>query len=93
MQLGTRALVYDVEFPNGGTFTTPVPQAFNGFAYMLDGGATFGANKLPAKPPQLVVLGPGEDLTVAEAAPGTRFMLMAGKPYGEAPVFNGPFVD
>ena len=93
VQLGTPALVYDVEFPNGGTFSTSVPHAFNGFAYMLDGGATFGANKRAAKPPQLVVLGPGENLTVADAAPGTRFMLMAGKPYGEKPVFNGPYVD
>lgn len=41
----------------------------------------------------LVLLGPGEEFTVTDAAPGTRFMLMAGKPYGEAPEFNGPFVD
>ena len=93
VQLGTPALVYDVEFPNGGTFSTSVPNAFNGFAYMLDGAATFGANERAAKPPQLVVLGPGEDITVADAAPGTRFMLMAGKPYGETAVFNGPYVD
>src|SRR5436309_793928 len=38
-------------------------------------------------------LGPGEELTVTDAAPGTRFLLMAGKPYGEVPVFNGPYVD
>jgi redox-sensitive bicupin YhaK (pirin superfamily) len=93
VQLGTPGLVYDVEFPNGGTFSTSVPNAFNGFAYMLDGAATFGPNKRAAKPPQLVVLGPGEDLTVADAASGTRFMLMAGKPYGETAVFNGPYVD
>jgi redox-sensitive bicupin YhaK (pirin superfamily) len=30
---------------------------------------------------------------VTDAAPGTRFMLMAGQPYGETPVFNGPYVD
>ena len=93
VQLGTPGLVYDVEFPNGGAFSTSVPNAFNGFAYMLDGAARFGANKRAAKPPQLVVLGPGEDITVADAAPGTRFMLMAGKPYGETAVFNGPYVD
>lgn len=29
----------------------------------------------------------------AEATPGTRFMLMAGKPYGETPIYNGPYVD
>jgi len=30
---------------------------------------------------------------VEEAQPGTRFMLMAGEPYGETPIFNGPYVD
>ena len=33
------------------------------------------------------------DLTVTDAQPGTRFMLMAGKPYGEEPIYNGPYVD
>ena len=91
--LGTPAIVYDVELPAGGSVTTPVPPEFQSFAYVLDGEASFGVNERPARPPQLVVLGPGDKLTVTEADPGTRFMLMAGKPYGEAPVFNGPYVD
>jgi redox-sensitive bicupin YhaK (pirin superfamily) len=73
--------------------TTSVPPAFQGFAYLLEGEGTFGANLRPAKPPQLVLLGPGETFTVTDAAPGTRFLLMAGQPYGEEPVFNGPYVD
>jgi redox-sensitive bicupin YhaK (pirin superfamily) len=93
VHLGTPSLILDVELPQGGTFTTPVPSEFQGFAYVLEGEAAFGANQRPAKPPQLILLGPGEDLTVTDATPGTRFMLMTGKPYGEAPVFNGPFVD
>jgi quercetin 2,3-dioxygenase len=93
IQLGTPALILDVEFPTGGQLTVPVPAGFQGFAYLVDGEAVFGANKRTARPPQLVLLGPGEELTVTEATPGTRFMLMTGKPYGEAPVFNGPFVD
>ena len=93
VQLGTRALILDIELPHGGQVTTPVPAEFQGFAYMLDGEATFGANRLPAVPPQLVLLGPGDEITVTEAVPGTRFMVMTGKPYGEAPAFNGPFVD
>jgi len=93
LQLGTPAIVYDVEFADGGTFTTQVPSEFQGFAYLLDGEATFGANAQRARPPQLVLFGPGEALTVTDAAPGTRFLLMAGKPYGETPVFNGPYVD
>jgi len=93
VQLGTPALILDVELPNGGQFTTPVPAEYQGFAYVLEGEAAFGANRRTAKPPQLVLMGPGVDFTVTDAIPGTRLMLMTGKPYNEEPVFNGPFVD
>ncbi len=93
VRLGTPALILDVELPDGGSLTIPVPTGFQGFAYVLDGEATFGANARRAGPPQLVLLGPGESFTVTDADPGTRFMLMTGEPYGEAPAFKGPFVD
>jgi redox-sensitive bicupin YhaK (pirin superfamily) len=93
VQLGTPALILDIELPEGGQTTISVPPEFQGFAYVLDGEGTFGANRRAARPPQLVLLGPGEDFTVTDAIPGTRFMLMTGRPYGEAPVFNGPYVD
>jgi redox-sensitive bicupin YhaK (pirin superfamily) len=93
VQLGTPALILDVELPEGGQVTTPVPPGFQGFAYVLEGEGAFGANRRPARPPQLVLLGPGEGFTVTDAIPGTRYLLMAGRPYGEVPVFNGPFVD
>jgi redox-sensitive bicupin YhaK (pirin superfamily) len=93
VQLGTPALILDIELPTGGEVTTSVPPEFQGFAYMLEGDAAFGANRRRATPPQLVLLGSGEGFTVTDAAPGTRFMLMTGQPYGEVPVFNGPFVD
>jgi redox-sensitive bicupin YhaK (pirin superfamily) len=93
VRLGTPALVLDVELPGGGQVTTPVPAGFQGFAYVLEGEAAFGANRRRARPAQLVLLGPGEGFTVADAAPGTRFLLMTGQPYGELPAFNGPFVD
>jgi len=93
VRLGTPALIVDIELPEGGQLTTPVPPGFQGFAYLLEGEGAFGANMRRAKPPQLVLLGPGDAFTVADAAPGTRFLLMAGQPYGEVPVFNGPYVD
>jgi redox-sensitive bicupin YhaK (pirin superfamily) len=93
VHLGTPALILDVELPEGGQITTPVPPEFQGFAYVLEGEASFGANIRRARPPQLVLLGPGGEFAVTDAAPGTRFMLMVGKPYREAPMFNGPFVD
>jgi redox-sensitive bicupin YhaK (pirin superfamily) len=93
IELGTPGLILDVELPNGGAFDTPVPPDFNGFVYVLEGEAGFGANHLRAGRAQIALLGPGTALAVTDAQPGTRFLLMAGKPYGETPVFNGPFVD
>jgi redox-sensitive bicupin YhaK (pirin superfamily) len=93
VRLGTPALILDVELPGGGQVTTPVPAGFQGFAYVLEGEAAFGANRRRARPSQLVLLGDGEELAVGDAAPGTRFLLMTGQPYGEVPAFNGPFVD
>jgi redox-sensitive bicupin YhaK (pirin superfamily) len=93
IRLGTPALILDIELPTGGEVTTTVPPEFQGFAYVLEGEGTFGANRRRAKPPQLVLLGRGDEFRVFDASPGTRYLLMAGKPYGEVPVFNGPFVD
>jgi redox-sensitive bicupin YhaK (pirin superfamily) len=93
VQLGTPGLVSDVRLPNGGGVALPVPSGYQGFAYLLDGEASFGSNGSRAKPPQLVLLGRGDRLTVTDAAPGTRFLLMAAEPIGERPIWNGPFVD
>ena len=93
VQLGTPGLILDVELPKGGTYGSAVPSGFNGFVYLLEGEASFGANRRRATRSQIAVLGPGGALAVEDAQPGTRFMLMAGKPYGEKPIFNGPYVD
>jgi redox-sensitive bicupin YhaK (pirin superfamily) len=93
IELGTPGLILDVELPGGGAFSSPVPSDFNGFVYVLEGEAGFGANRMRASRSQIAILGPGGALAVNDAQPGTRFVLMAGKPYGERPIFNGPFVD
>jgi quercetin 2,3-dioxygenase len=93
VRLGAPALVLDIELPEGGEVTTAIPPEFQGFAYVLEGEAAFGANRRRAKPPQLVLLGSGDELRVSDASPGTRYLLMAGQPYREVPVFNGPYVD
>ena len=49
VRLGTPALILDVELPTGGEVTTPVPPEFQGFAYMLEGEAAFGANREPGE--------------------------------------------
>jgi redox-sensitive bicupin YhaK (pirin superfamily) len=93
VELGTPGLILDVQLPNGGKLTLPVEAGFNGFVHLLEGEATFGAKQTRAKRGQIAVLGPGGSLAVENAQPGTRFVLMAGKPYGETPIYNGPYVD
>jgi len=93
IELGTAGLILDVTLPGGGQTSHQVPAGFQGFAYLLEGAASFGANSARAEAGQLVLMGPGESFLVADAAPGTRYLLMAGTPYGEVPRFNGPFVD
>jgi quercetin 2,3-dioxygenase len=93
VRLGTPGLIYDVELPKGGAFATQVRSGFNGFVYMLEGEATLGANLRRAVRSDIAVLGQGRELSVQNAQAGTRFMLMAAKPYGESPIFNGPYVD
>jgi quercetin 2,3-dioxygenase len=93
IELGTPGLILDVQLRQGGKVSIPVQAGFNGLVHVLEGEASFGANKSRAKRGQIAVLGPGGVLSVEEAQPGTRFMLMAGKPYGEQPIYNGPYVD
>jgi redox-sensitive bicupin YhaK (pirin superfamily) len=93
VELGTPGLVLDVDLPKGGSFRAPVAPEFNGFVWMLEGEANIGANGQRARRSQIALLGAGDGLAVDDAVPGTRFMLMAGKPYGEEPVYNGPYVD
>jgi quercetin 2,3-dioxygenase len=94
IELGTPGLILDVELPNGGGLIIPIDSDFNGFVYLLEGEAAFGANRRRASRRQIAVLGSGGGaLAVEQAQPGTRFMLMAGKPYGETPIYNGPYVD
>jgi redox-sensitive bicupin YhaK (pirin superfamily) len=93
VELGTPGLILDVQLTKGGAVSIPVMAGFNGFVHMLEGEASFGANRLSARRGQIAVLGPGGVLAVEDAKPGTRFVLMAGTPYGETPIFNGPYVD
>ncbi len=66
-------LILDIELPTGGEVTQRVPPEFQGFAYVLEGEAVFGANRRWAKPTQLVLLGRDDELTITDAspAPGT----------------------
>ena len=89
VRLGTPALILDVELPEGGDCTTPVPPELQSFAYVLEGEAAFGANRRRARASQLVLLGRGDEFTVTDASPGTRYLLLGGSRTGRYPSSTG----
>src|SRR5438445_8680613 len=70
VQLGTPGLILDVELVRGGNTAHQVPAGFQGFAYLLDGAASFGANRVRAEAGQLALMGPGDNFVVEDASPG-----------------------
>ena len=94
MQLGTPALILDVELPDRRTGHDPgsvrVPGVRLSAGWRGRRSAPTGAERSLRS---WSCWGPARTFTVTDAVPGTRFLLMAGKPYGEVPVFNGPYVD
>lgn len=89
VQLGTPSLVLDASLPDGGELTIPLAFEFNALVYVLDGEARIGANGWHVARTQTAVLGAGHTVTVAAAIPGTRLLLLGGRPYVEGPPFSG----
>ena len=86
----TQVQYFDVELAAGKTFHHALPNELQGFIYVFDGNATMAGTELPQH--TFAVLGVGDTLEVSAADTGARFILVAGKPIGEAIVQYGPFV-
>jgi quercetin 2,3-dioxygenase len=91
--LHTPAVYYDVTVPAGGQTELPLPDGYQGFAYVLEGQGQLGENRQAVGAGQLAVLGQDGALPAGAGAEGLRFVLAAGTPYHEAPRWNGPYVD
>eukprot|EP00168_Porphyra_purpurea_P004646 TRINITY_DN1565_c0_g1_i1.p1 TRINITY_DN1565_c0_g1~~TRINITY_DN1565_c0_g1_i1.p1 ORF type:complete len:285 (+),score=85.82 TRINITY_DN1565_c0_g1_i1:325-1179(+) len=87
-------LYLDVDVDAGGAATLPVPDGYVGFAYVLCGTGTFGANGVAAEHGSCCLLADGEagSVTATAGAGGLRFVLVAGTPVREPIVKYGPFV-
>lgn len=92
-QLHTPAVYLDVSLPAAGSAELPLPEGYQGFAYVLFGDGAFGSNRQQATSGQIAVLGQGGPFPVTAGPTGVRFMLAAGAPYGEPVRWNGPYVD
>ena len=92
-RLHTPVLMLDVEVQPGGDFEWDIPEAYQGYAYVLKGEGKFGAEATEAEATQIAVLGDGERLKVKAGSAGLRFFLAAGQPHGEPIRWTGPYVD
>ena len=82
----------------GGRVQLPWRPDFNALVYVLSGKGAFGIQRRPAIMGQLVVFGPGDQLTIAAdpvqetRSPELDVLILGGRPIGEPVAWNGPFV-
>ena len=73
-----------------------VPQEYNAFAYVVDGGGLFGAEGEQGTDGQMVMFAPdGGEVTIANSADADaalEVLLIAGEPLDEPVARYGPFV-
>jgi redox-sensitive bicupin YhaK (pirin superfamily) len=81
----TDATYFDVHLPAGGTFTHPVKEGYNAFAYVYEGA-------LDGVEPHAAAVFSTEGDVQVKTSGGAKFLLLAGKPIGEPVVQYGPFV-
>jgi len=82
----TDATYFDVDLPAGATFTHPLPDGYNAFAYVYEGTL----EGIPER--SAAVFTQEGSVQVKAGAGGARFLLLAGRPLNEPVVQYGPFV-
>lgn len=82
----------DITLDTGGFHEQEIPEGHTAFVYVFDGVIKI-EGKFISKD-ELGVLGPGDSvhITTPDGESGGRFILVAGKPFGEPIVRHGPFV-
>jgi len=96
--LGTRAtidtrtpIVYlHVRLAAGARFTQAMPEAYNAFAFVIGGAATFGDSL--ARENDMVIFDRNGDEIVMTSIDGAELLLIGGVPLGEPVARYGPFV-
>ncbi len=82
----------------GARMTLPWRSDFNALAYVLNGEASFGLERRPARSGQLVVFDTGDAITIAadesqeSRSPAVDVLLLGGRPIREPVAWYGPFV-
>jgi len=95
-------LALDVTMKPSSTFETEVPAGWNGFLYVLDGKAKFGAHNIEIAHGSVAYLPPSNQdakskerdrlQVTTDGVQGAHFIFFAGEPIREPVVARGPFV-
>jgi len=96
--LGTRASIdtrtpimyLHVRLAAGATFTQPIPESYNAFAFVIGGEAAFGDR--PARENDMVLFGRDGDAVEISTKSGAELLLIGGVPLNEPVARYGPFV-
>ena len=93
-QPATAPVYLDLHLEAGARFSQPLPEGHSAFLYVYEGALAVGGEggTTPVSSQQLAVLGRGDTVVVAAAAPDTRAILVAGRPLREPVARYGPFV-
>jgi redox-sensitive bicupin YhaK (pirin superfamily) len=82
----------DLHLAAGARFEQALPASYNGFLYVVDGGASIGDRAVEAGQVGWLAPSAATSLVISGGPRGARLVLYAGAPIGEPLVQRGPFV-
>lgn len=88
-ELTTPVSYFDISLPAGGRLVEPLPEGYNAFVYLVEGGIDIGDQ---AVAPQALAQLSLDGEVVIEAREESRLLLVAGQPLNEPIARRGPFV-
>jgi hypothetical protein len=86
----TDARYFDVEVPDGGTFTEPLPSGHAAFVVVHEGTVDIGGQAVEGV--GLAQLGEGEAVQFRAVGEAAKALVIAGRPLNEPVAWHGPFV-
>ena len=88
---GTAVLYLDLHLDDGAVFVHPLPAAHNAFLFVYRGSLALGDQVVPEQR-MAILANRGDGVRLKASSPGTRALLIAGRPLNEPIAQYGPFV-